>query len=173
MNQEKTLEEKLRELSLDDLNKITIKRIVCTSIFEEARHRPDVKAKISAAMKDRVWSDEHKEKVSNSLKSYYIQNGTRALSDEHKAKTSAALKGRVFSDETKAKISAANTGKKWGDNMRAKICKLTEADVLKIRSDWEKHTGTRLSFGNEAAKHYGVSFPTICGILSRRNWNHI
>ena len=178
MNQEKTLEEKLRELSLDDLNKITYKSV--NSLYGESNvsKRPEVRAKISAAHKGRAVSDETKAKLSAIAM-------VRVMSDETKAKISDAGKGRVVSDETKAKLSAINKGKVVGDETKARIsalakqrckegkgrplAKVTEAQVLEIRSKYvpRKYTTTML------AKEYGLGPLAVIRIINRTTWNHI
>ena len=152
MNQEKTLEEKLRELSLDDLNKITYQKIVVSASIKDTMQRPEVKAK---------W-DKTKAKMSAALKG-------RVVSDETKAKISAGNKGKVISDETKVKMSDAQKGKKWSDNMRAKKCKLTETQVLEIRSKYVPHKYTSVMLGKE----YGIDTQTVLRIINRTTWNHI
>jgi hypothetical protein len=126
-NQEKTLEEKLRELSMDDLNKITYQKIVVSASIKDTMQRPDVKAKwdetkakISAGNKGKVMSDEAKAKISASLIGHQRNVGFKHT-DESRAKMSDAQKGRVVSDETKAKMSDAQKGKVISDEHKAKI----------------------------------------------------
>jgi acyl-CoA synthetase (NDP forming) len=152
MNQEKTLEEKLRELSLDDLNKITYQKIVVSASIKDTMQRPDVKAKYA----------ETRAKIGKAHKG-------KVISDETRAKISLGNKGKVKSDEHKAKISAANTGKKWSDNIRAKKCKLTEAQVLEIRSKYIPHKYTSVMLGKE----YGLQAQAVMRIINRISWNHI
>lgn len=170
-------EEQLR--IIEELNNVTIKNTIASQIFEDSRNCSEVKEKISTAMKNRTVSDEHRRKISNGLKSHYIQNGSRKVSDEVKQKISDSLKGQLFSDERKHKISQANKGRKWSNNLKEAVCKLTEDDVLKIRSDFELYMRNCVSYGCKAtyiqdtANKYGVAFPTIDAILRRRTWKHI
>jgi hypothetical protein len=58
------------------------------------------------AVKGKKWTDDRKKKLSESLKSFYKDNGTRSLSDETKKRISDANKGRSnpFSEEHKAAL---------------------------------------------------------------------
>jgi hypothetical protein len=185
MNQEKTLEEKLRELSLDDLNKITYKKIVSSAHIKEVTKRTEVRAKISAANSARVVSGETKAKISATNKGRVFSDEHKAklkgrvFSDEHKAKLCSAKKGRVMSDETKAKISATKKGKGriMSDETKVKmvrgsshgLAKLNEAQVLEIRSKYKPIHGLFKMISQE----YGISTDTVRNIINRKTWNHI
>jgi len=77
----------------------------------------ETKAKISAALKGRTISEEHRENMRTAKKGFKHSEEARAkisaatkgvkrspLSDEHKAKLSAAGRGRTHSEETKQKM---------------------------------------------------------------------
>lgn len=77
-------------------------------------HSQETRSKISAALKGRVLSEEHKLKLSDAKK----DKSVKPFSEEHKAKISAANKGRIasnkgkpMSEEQKAKLSIAAKGK--------------------------------------------------------------
>ena len=181
MNQEKTLEEKLRELSLDDLNKWTVGYITQRSNFNTKglKCSDETRAKLSKASMGKKPSDETRAKLSKANMGKKPSDETKAkigkahkgkvISDETRAKISLGNKGKVKSDEHKAKISAANTGKKWSDNIRAKKCKLTEAQVLEIRSKYIPHKYTSVMLGKE----YGLQAQAVMRIINRISWNHI
>jgi hypothetical protein len=123
---EQTLEQKLKALSLDELNKWTIKRIYSND--------PVRKAKISEANKGNKLSDEHKLAVSQA------QSG-RTLSDETKRKISEANKGRKRTDETKDKISQSKR-------------KLTEVQHLEIKHKYATGKYTVHDLGKEYGVHH-------------------
>ena len=56
----------------------------------------------------RIYSEETKRKISNSIKSHHKKNGHPNL-------------GRTMSDETKLKISNANKNRKWSEESKQKI----------------------------------------------------
>lgn len=78
-------------------------------------------ARISAANKGRVFSDEHREKLSQAKTGTHHSEETRAkmsasrtgrrLSDEHRAKLSAARKGWNPSPETRERMRQAKLGR--------------------------------------------------------------
>jgi hypothetical protein len=96
---------------------------------------PEIRAKIGAAHKGKVYSAETRAKMSAALKGRTLSGETRAKigaaqkgrtlgrthSDESRAKIGAALKGRTLSGETRAKMSAANKGRTFSEEHRAKI----------------------------------------------------
>lgn len=139
---EKRLEDKLRELSLDELNKITIRKIAATEANTGRVQSDETKAKISEALKGRVFSDEAKAKMSEAKKN---------ISDETKAKLSEALKGRVLGDEHKANISEA-------------LRKTTDAQILEIKSKYATGKYSKV----ELAREYGVTATSIRNYIKKR-----
>jgi hypothetical protein len=69
---------------------------------------------IGGSQKGRIFSEEHKAKLS-------AANKGKSHSEETKAKLSAAQKGRTFSDEHKAKLSAASKCMTFSEEHKAKI----------------------------------------------------
>ena len=140
-NQEKTLEEKLRELSLDELNEMTYKKIVLSLLMRDT---------MKGRMKGKVLNDKHKDLISKACKG-------RTLSDETKAKMSKAKKNMSY--ETKAKISKANIGKH-----QKKKRKRNDAQILEIKSKYAtgKYTYDML------AKEYGVNGRTIFNYIKKK-----
>ena len=76
--------------------------------------RPEVRAKISAALIGTKRSEESKAKQSATIMG-------RTLTETHKAKISAGLAGHILTEETKTKISIANKGKTPTEETRAKM----------------------------------------------------
>jgi hypothetical protein len=74
---------------------------------------PGARARVSAALKGRVFTDEHREKIAAS------RRGKR-LSAETCAKMSAYRTGRKMAPETIAKVAAANRGKKRTSEQNAR-----------------------------------------------------
>ena len=68
---------------------------------EQKAKQSEANSGINSPMYGKIFSEEHKAKLSESLRG-------RALSEEHKAKISESHKGKCHSEETKAKISGAN-----------------------------------------------------------------
>lgn len=66
----------------------------------------DIKDKISAALKGRVFTDEHRRKLSEAHK-----GKKNPHSEEWRKKVSQATKGRTCTEETKRKMSVAKSGK--------------------------------------------------------------
>jgi len=95
------------------------------------RHRPDSRAKMSAASRGRKHSPEARAKISAAQRGKECSPETRAKigasnrgrkhSPEARAKISAAQRGRKFSPETRAKMSASQRGRKHTPETRAKI----------------------------------------------------
>ena len=133
---EQTLEEKLKALSLDELNKWTMRRI--------AQNDPVTKAKLSQANKGRKPTDEERAKISEA-------NKRRKHTSETKAKMSEAAKGKKHTSEARAKMSKAKKGRKKEKR------KLTEVQELEIKRKYAtgKYTHRML------AEEYGVSTTTV------------
>jgi len=74
--------------------------------------RSEVAAKVSAAHKGRVFSEEHKRKLSEGRKGKCTGAKNPSKRPEVRAKISEALKGRVFSEEHKRRISEAKRREK-------------------------------------------------------------
>ena len=87
-----------------------------------AMHRPEVKAKMSAIMSGRVFSDEHRRKLSESAKkrdhSYLLGNTYGSVLK--------GIKRKSFSDEWKANMSKSKTPEScaigWETRRKNKIC---------------------------------------------------
>jgi len=95
-----------------------------------AMKRPDVVARLSAALTGRTFTKEHKANISaskmghtRSKESCAKQSATitgRVFTEEHKTKISESLTGRIFSEEHKTSLSRAMTGKLRSNESRAK-----------------------------------------------------
>jgi group I intron endonuclease len=84
------------------------------------RHSAETRAKVSAAMKRRTLSAQHRAKLIEHCANQSAAMKGRPHSAEHRAKISTALKGRSVSVETRAKITARNTGRVVSAEARAK-----------------------------------------------------
>lgn len=121
--------------SLDELNDAEIEYIAQYRAVESAdfynlarggegntsKRSNETIAKVRQSLTGRKLSEEHKRKVSESMRGIKHKTG---LSDEHKAKISAANKGRVLSDEHKRKIVASRR--------KNNVCWVTETTKQKI-----------------------------------------
>ena len=79
------------------------------------KHSDETRAKMSAAAKIKVFSEEHKRNISNAKK------GLCTTSEEQKKRLSDLNKNKVFSAETRAKISVSSTGRYHTDEAKQKI----------------------------------------------------
>lgn len=77
-------------------------------------HTDDTKAKISASNKGKVFSQEHRRRISEA------QIG-KTYSDDYKKKMSEATKGKIVSEETREKLAAALKGKARPQEFRDKM----------------------------------------------------
>jgi hypothetical protein len=149
---EQTLEDKLRELSLDELNKWTIHAIAT-----------------SEAHKGKTISDETRHKLSEAKK------GSKVTA-ETKHKISEANKGRKISAETRAKISEANQGlgrgRKLSAETKAKISDkmskikrvLNEAQILEMKRKYATGEYSFRTLGEE----YGLSSSAAHNYIKKR-----
>ena len=86
------------------------------------RHKPETKAKVSAKLKGRTFTAEHRAKIGIAntgrkcsdlvMANFRAANIDRIYTEEHRAKIGAAAKGRKHSEETKEKIRSAMMGNK-------------------------------------------------------------
>ena len=118
------------------------------------KKRPDVAELMSRLKKGVPLSEEHKQKMSKSLKGskgpWAYPEVARALkeklkginvgrkhTDETKSKVAAAIRGRKASDETKEKLRKASTGRTHTKETKAKIGAFKKGKPLKL-SDSER-----------------------------------
>ena len=119
---------------------------VCTPVSAET------KAKMSAAGKIKIFTEEHCAKISKSNSGEHNANYGKAmpeevkaklrekallrdygpLSEEHKKKVGLSKIGKPRSEETKAKLRAANLGKKASEETRAKMSASRLAKSTKV-----------------------------------------
>lgn len=79
------------------------------------KHSAETRAKMSAAAKKRVFSDEHKQNISKAKK------GICTINEEQKKRLSELNKNKIISAETRAKISVTSTGRYHTDEAKQKI----------------------------------------------------
>jgi hypothetical protein len=176
----KTLEDKLRELSMDELNEWTVHKISCLEDIRRDKisqaHKGKPKGKMSDKTKRKL-SEAHKGKVMSDktkLKMSEVNKG-KVLSDETKRKLSETTKGRIgrkHTDESKRKLSEAHKGKVLSDEHKRKLSetkvllrKLTDTQVLEIRS---KYKPTHYTY-KMLSEEYGVSIRTIEKYIKKNN----
>lgn len=91
-----------------------------TAFCQEMSSRPEVKAKVGAAARGRVFSDETRRKITENL-----TGRTHVTSPETRAKLSAALKRHfsenLVSEETRRKMSESSRGRVTPDETRARV----------------------------------------------------
>lgn len=84
---------------------------------------PEYRAKLSARMTGRVFSEEWKKKLSDSQKG-------RVFTDEHRARLSAAQRKRTHSEVTRQKMAMAMTGKTLSLDSRKKLSEARKGMVF-------------------------------------------
>lgn len=128
-----------------------------------------------------VFTKEHKDNISKGNKNKpkskkHIESIVKFHADVSGSKN--PMFNKNHSDKTKKIISIKNRGRKKSEKEVKKIslrtsgeknikAKLTEKDVLEIRSLYPKLTLTEIS------KNYNVQFSCIEKIIKRRTWKHI
>lgn len=85
------------------------------------KHSAETRAKMSAAAKKKVFTEEHKQNISKAKK------GICTISDEQKKRLSVMNTGKVYSAEVRAKISATSTGRYHTDEAKQKISAANKA----------------------------------------------
>jgi len=121
------LYERLKILHAAAMSELHTGKVVSNETREKLRNKnrnykptAKTKAKISAAGKGKICSNETKAKISAANTGHHRGRG-QPLSDEHKANLSIANTGRRLSNEHKSKLSAINLGKKLSDETKAKM----------------------------------------------------
>ena len=90
----------------------------------------------------RPFSEETRQRISNSLKGRIVWNKGKNLSNHHREKLSKAHGGRKMPEEVRRKISETLKGKKLTEERKTKISeslkgrKLSEEWISKIRKSW-------------------------------------
>jgi group I intron endonuclease len=84
------------------------------------RHSPETRAKVSAAMKARTLSAEHRAKLIEHCAKQSAAMKGKPHSAEHRAKISASMMGRPVTAKMRAKTIARNTGRVVSAETRAK-----------------------------------------------------
>jgi group I intron endonuclease len=83
-------------------------------------HSPEVRARMSEKARARPpMKDEHRKALSAALRK--ARSEGRLFTDEHRRKISESLTGRQYSDETRAKIGAAGRGRPVSDETKEKL----------------------------------------------------
>lgn len=93
------------------------------------RHSAETRAKMSASAKKKVFTEEHKQNISNAKK------GICTTSEKQKKRLSELNKGKVFSAESRAKISATSTGRYHTDEAKQKISVANKARWAAIKGN--------------------------------------
>jgi len=92
---------------------------------------PGTRARISASLRGRIFSPEHRAKLSAAMKG--VQNFLgKKHSSQTRAKMSVAQKGKIFAPEHRARLSAAGKGKK--PSLEARANHLAAMRSLKVRT---------------------------------------
>lgn len=91
-------------------------------------HSEEEKKRISEAQIGKKLSNETKQRISLSLKEYYLEHPACALSEEQKIKISEKMKDRVVDDEVRIKMSESHKGVPLSDYHKQRISE-NHADV--------------------------------------------
>lgn len=111
------------------------------SPMRNRKHSDESKAKMKAARKGRIYSEQTREKLR-------LANMNKTHSDESKAKMSAARMGMILSEQTKAKISAAFKGNNHPRYLSAvKVFEHIDGEVF-IGTEYELYTSKKIDQGS-------------------------
>lgn len=154
---------------------------------------PEAKVKISAKLSGKKLGEDVRKKMAESQqKRASIQSAilkgrkhteaarlkiVKAVQDpESRARQSSLMKGRKHTEEARRKITEYARDPKNRANLSVKCrgenaaaAKLTEKDVINIRSNWANGVMSQ----KEMAKIYGVADSSISNIIAKRTWKHI
>jgi group I intron endonuclease len=92
------------------------------------KHSDETRAKMSAAAKKKVFTEEHRQNISKAKK------GICTISEDQKKRLSVLNTGKVFSAESRAKISLTSTGRYHTDEAKQKISVANKARWAAKRS---------------------------------------
>ena len=152
-----------------------------TSGGNQCRISDETKLKISAALKGKPKSEEHKKKMSEAQKGINIGSLNSFYGKTHSEKTIEKIKetlkgqmngennpfyGKHHSEESLKKMSISHIGKQAGE--KHPRSKLTEKDVLEIRAAVQSGV-SRIAL----AKQYSVGKTAIDKIIKKHTWRHI
>lgn len=111
-------------------------------------------------MKGKKFTEEHRRKISYSVKTNYSMYGTRKMSNETKEKMSLASKGRIISEETRKKLSEANKGKigptkgkKLSEEHRRKISEANKGKIISEETRKKMSKSSKGRKGNHSTPH--------------------
>ena len=93
------------------------------------KHSAETRAKMSAAAKKKVFTEDHKQNISKAKK------GICTTSDAQKKRLSDLGKGKIFSAEVRAKISATSIGRYHTDEAKQKISAANKARWAAIKEN--------------------------------------
>lgn len=132
---------------------------------------------LSAEHRSHISETKKNKEYTTEMLEIFRQNGLarRGIprTEDTKKKISEALKNKPKSEEARYNMSLAQKGKmRPGTGPKGERCakaKLTESQVLDIRSRYIKGVTTYKSFADE----FGVSDVIIYYIISRKTWKHI
>lgn len=120
--------------------------------------------KISASLKGKPLSEEHKKKLSEILKG-------RVFSEEHKRKIGEANRRRKFSNETKEKIRqkalGRNKGKPLPEGMKTKILHVFVEGIESKQCSDCKEVKPIIDFGQYSAASNGSGLAYYCKLCAR------
>jgi 5-methylcytosine-specific restriction endonuclease McrA len=153
------------------------KKQLLTTGDKNPAKRPEVRKKISLALKGRSFSEEHRRKISEqrrgkSLSELHKRKISEAIkgtirSEENRRNISKGLKGHLVSEETRRKISESNSGahhfnfgKRFSEETRRKISEgLKGKNIGKRRTEEQRKKMSERERGEKAPNwRGGLSF---------------
>jgi len=126
-------------------------------------HSKEAREKMGAPNRGKVISKEHREAISKFHKGKKHTKEWKRMMSKRMSGENSPMYGSKISEWHKQRISESSRGS------NNKISKLTEDDVLEIRSLYSKGGESHRSL----ARKYGVVKGNITSILNRKTWNHI
>jgi hypothetical protein len=114
--------------------------------FSGWNHSETIKQKMSEAAKGKVFTEEHRRKMSETRKG-------KKHSEETKRKMSEAKKRKVFTKEHKIKISEANKGKQRNEEIKRKMSERMKGNQNSIGKKHSEEAKQKMSDAHKGKSH--------------------
>jgi len=136
--------------------------------------------KLSAAGKNRIFSEETKRKMSERMKGEKNPNYGKTFSEEYREKLSESQKGRKHSEATKHKISIAQIGNKYplgckrSAERRKQISEANKGNKIWLGKHHSEESKKKISEAHKGIKAYnwkgGECVKIICNVCGKERY---